>query len=327
MTGLSPIAPAAALSPTTSANEVRDWITLLKPRVLTLVVFTGWVGLLVAPGHLHPVLAATAILCITVAAGAAGAINMWFDRDIDALMRRTANRPIPAGRIAPGEALAFGVALASLSVLVMGLATNLAAAVVLALSIGFYVFIYTMWLKRRTPQNIVIGGAAGAFPPVIGWAAVTGSIDLMPLLMFAIIFFWTPPHFWALSLYASGDYERAGVPMLPVVAGARETRRQILYYTLLLVPITLVPWALGETGPVYGGAALLLGLGFIYYVVRVMTDRQDPTGVSLTRDAPARAAFRYSILYLFALFGVLAVDHLAAGYLPSLMNMVWHGPL
>jgi protoheme IX farnesyltransferase len=199
--------------------------------------------------------------------------------------------------------------------------------VVLALSIGFYVFIYTMWLKRRTPQNIVIGGAAGAFPPVIGWAAVTGSIDLMPLLMFAIIFFWTPPHFWALSLYASGDYERAGVPMLPVVAGARETRRQILYYTLLLVPITLVPWALGETGPVYGVVALLLGLGFIYYVVRVMTDRQDPTGVSLTRDAPARAAFRYSILYLFALFGVLAVDHLAAGYLPSLMNMVWHGPL
>jgi protoheme IX farnesyltransferase len=327
MTGLSPIAPAAALSPTTSANEVRDWITLLKPRVLTLVVFTGWVGLLVAPGHLHPVLAATAILCITVAAGAAGAINMWFDRDIDALMRRTANRPIPAGRIAPGEALAFGVALASLSVLVMGLATNLAAAVVLALSIGFYVFIYTMWLKRRTPQNIVIGGAAGAFPPVIGWAAVTGSIDLMPLLMFAIIFFWTPPHFWALSLYASGDYERAGVPMLPVVAGARETRRQILYYTLLLVPITLVPWTLGETGPVYGVAALLLGLGFIYYVVRVMTDRQDLTGVSLTRDAPARAAFRYSILYLFALFGVLAVDHLAAGYLPSLTNMVWHGPL
>jgi protoheme IX farnesyltransferase len=327
MTGLSPIAPAAALSPTTSANEVRDWITLLKPRVLTLVVFTGWVGLLVAPGHLHPVLAATAILCITVAAGAAGAINMWFDRDIDALMRRTANRPIPAGRIAPGEALAFGVALASLSVLVMGLATNLAAAVVLALSIGFYVFIYTMWLKRRTPQNIVIGGAAGAFPPVIGWAAVTGSIDLMPLLMFAIIFFWTPPHFWALSLYASGDYERAGVPMLPVVAGARETRRQILYYTLLLVPITLVPWTLGETGPVYGVAALLLGLGFVYYVVRVMTDRQDLTGVSLTRDAPARAAFRYSILYLFALFGVLAVDHLAAGYLPSLTNMVWHGPL
>jgi protoheme IX farnesyltransferase len=184
-----------------------------------------------------------------------------------------------------------------------------------------------MWLKRRTPQNIVIGGAAGAFPPVIGWAAVTGSIDLMPLLMFAIIFFWTPPHFWALSLYASGDYERAGVPMLPVVAGARETRRQILYYTLLLVPITLVPWALGETGPVYGVAALLLGLGFIYYVVRVMTDRQDPTGVSLTRDAPARAAFRYSILYLFALFGVLAIDHLAAGYLPSLTNMVWHGPL
>ena len=300
--------PADALL--ASGGEVRDWISLLKPRVLSLVVFTGWIGLLLAPGHLHPVLAVTAMICITVAAGAAGAINMWYDRDIDALMRRTANRPIPAGRLDQREVLAFGVALAAASVLVMGLATNVAAATVLALSIAFYVFVYTMWLKRRTPQNIVIGGAAGAFPPVIGWAAVTGSIDVMPLLLFAIVFFWTPPHFWALSLYASADYERAGVPMLPVVAGARETRRQILLYTLFLVPLTLAPWALGYAGRIYGLAALLLGLGFLAYVVRVVWDAQDETGVSLTRDAPARAAFRYSIIYLFALFAALAFDHL-----------------
>src|SRR5271166_6801976 len=222
---------------TTRAAELGDWIALLKPRVLTLVVFTGLIGLLVAPGHLHPVLAFTAVLCIAVAAGACGAINMWYDRDIDALMRRTRNRPIPGGRIAPGEALGFGVTLAVAAVIVMGLAINLAAASVLALSIGFYVFVYTMWLKRRTPQNIVIGGAAGAFPPVIGWMAVTGSMDLLPLLLFAIVFFWTPPHFWSLSLWAHADYRRAGVPMLPVVAGARETRRQIFLYALVLVPV------------------------------------------------------------------------------------------
>ncbi len=236
---------AATLRPDSS---VGDWVTLLKPRVLTLVVFTGLIGLLVAPGHLHPVLAVTAVLCITVAAGAAGVINMWYDRDIDAIMRRTQRRPIPCGRIAPEDALAFGVTLAVASVIVMYLATNLAAATVLALSIAFYVFVYTVWLKRRTPQNIVIGGAAGAFPPVIGWAAVTGSVDLVPLLMFAIIFFWTPPHFWSLSLFASGDYARAGVPMLPVVAGAKETRRQIVIYTLLLVPVSLLPWASGFPG-------------------------------------------------------------------------------
>ena len=224
-------------------SSVGDWVSLLKPRVLTLVVFTGLIGLLIAPGHLHPVLAVTAVLCITVAAGAAGVINMWYDRDIDAIMRRTQRRPIPAGRIAPDEALAFGITLAGASVIVMYLATNLAAAFVLALSIAFYVFVYTIWLKRRTPQNIVIGGAAGAFPPVIGWAAVTGSVDLVPLLLFATIFFWTPPHFWSLSLFASGDYARAGIPMLPVVAGAKETRRQIVLYTLLLVPVSLLPWA------------------------------------------------------------------------------------
>ena len=290
--------------------ELRDWFALLKPRVMTLVVFTGLIGLLVAPGRLNPVLAFTAVLCIAVAAGACGAINMWYDRDIDALMHRTRNRPIPAGRIAPGEALGFGVTLAVAAVIIMGLAVNLAAASVLALSIAFYVFVYTMWLKRRTPQNIVIGGAAGAFPAVIGWAAVTGSVDLVPLILFAIVFFWTPPHFWSLALYANDDYRRANVPMLPVVSGAKETRRQILLYTLLLLPLSLAPWAVGFAGHVYAVTAAALGLGFLVCVWRVVRDAQDAVGVSLTRDAPARAAFRYSILYLFVLFAALAVDRL-----------------
>ncbi|HYZ64871.1 MAG TPA: heme o synthase [Acetobacteraceae bacterium] len=290
-------------------SDVRDWLALLKPRVVSLVVFTGLIGLLLAPGPLHPVLAFASVLCIAVAAGSAGAINMWYDRDIDALMRRTAKRPIPAGRIAPDAALGFGVVLAVASVLVMFLATNLAAAFVLALSILFYVFVYTIWLKRRTPQNIVIGGAAGAFPPVIGWASVTGGIDVMPLLLFAIVFFWTPPHFWALSLYASGDYARAGVPMLPVVAGARATRRQILLYTVVLVAVSLLPWALGYAGPVYGIAAIALGATFLIAAARVLLDAQEPDGRSLTRDAPARFAFKYSLLYLFVLFLALAADH------------------
>jgi protoheme IX farnesyltransferase len=302
--------PDASASLTQEA-ELSDWFALLKPRVMTLVVFTGLIGLLIAPGHLHPVLAFTAILCIAVAAGACGAINMWYDADIDALMRRTRNRPIPAGRILPGEALGFGVTLAVASVVMMGLAINLAAACILALSIGFYVFVYTIWLKRRTPQNIVIGGAAGAFPAVIGWAAVTGSVDLVPLILFAIVFFWTPPHFWSLALWANDDYRRANVPMLPVVAGAKETRRQIVLYSLLLVPLSLAPWAVGFSGPVYAIAAAILGAGFLLCVWRVARDRQDPTGVSLTNDAPARAAFKYSIIYLFVLFAALAVDRLA----------------
>jgi len=289
-------------------SEVRDWFALLKPRVMTLVVFSGLVGLLVAPGPIHPVLAATAILCIAVAAGASGAINMWYDRDIDAVMRRTSNRPIPAGRIKPEAALSFGVFLAVASVVIMGLATNLVAAAVLAGSIGFYVFIYTMWLKRRTPQNIVIGGAAGAFPPMIGWAAVTGHVSIEAVAMFAIVFFWTPPHFWALSLYASGDYQRAGVPMLPVVAGAKETRRQIWLYSLLLVPVTLVPVAIGMSGLAYGAAAVVLGAFFLHYMWRVKRDVQDEAGRSLSNDAPARAAFRFSIIYLFALLTALAAD-------------------
>jgi protoheme IX farnesyltransferase len=290
--------------------DYRDWIALLKPRVMTLVVFTGLIGLLVAPGHLNVVLAFTAILCITVAAGACGAINMWYDRDIDAIMRRTRNRPIPAGRIQPGPALGFGITLAAGSVLVMGLAVNIPAAAILALSICFYVFVYTMWLKRRTPQNIVIGGAAGAFPAVIGWAAVTGSVDVIPLVLFGIVFIWTPPHFWSLALWANDDYRRAGVPMLPVVAGAKETRRQILLYTLVLVPLTLAPVFMGFSGWVYGVTAGVLDAVFLLRVYGVMTDRQDATGVSLTGDAPAKRAFRYSVLYLFVLFGALAIDRL-----------------
>jgi len=304
----SPLSLPAAAS---QAAELSDWIALLKPRVMTLVVFTGLIGLLIAPGHLNVVLAFTAVLCIAVAAGACGAINMWYDRDIDAVMRRTRNRPIPAGRIEPGAALGFGVTLAIGSVILMGLAVNMAAASVLALSIAFYVFVYTVWLKRRTPQNIVIGGAAGAFPPVIGWASVTGTVDFLPLILFAIVFFWTPPHFWSLALFANADYQRAGVPMLPVVAGAKETRRQIVIYTLLLLPLSLAPWLAGFSGAIYGLAALVLGAGFLLSVWRVATDRQDTAGISLSNDAPARLAFKYSILYLFALFAALAVDRLA----------------
>ncbi len=302
-----PAASAAAAAPL--GAEWRDWVNLLKPRVVTLVVLTGIVGMMVAPGHLHPVLFFTAVMCIAVAAGAAGAINMWYDRDIDAVMNRTMRRPIPAGRVDPGEALAFGVVLSVASVVVMALATNVVAAGWLALSIAFYVFIYTMWLKRRTPQNIVIGGAAGAFPPVIGWAAVTGHVSAMPLVLFGIVFLWTPPHFWSLALYACKDYGRAGVPMLPVVAGARHTRLQILLYTLVLAPFSMLPWALGMAGPVYGLTAAALGAGFVFSAVLVWRDKQDAAGVSLTKDAPARAAFRYSLAYLALLFAAVAVDH------------------
>ncbi|WP_376099497.1 heme o synthase [Roseomonas sp. CCTCC AB2023176] len=290
-------------------SEVRDWIALLKPRVVTLVVLTGIVGMIVAPGQLNPVLAVVAVLCIAVAAGAAGAINMWYDRDIDARMRRTARRPIPAGRITPEAALFYGIALSGLSVMLMGLATNWAAAAWLAGSILFYVLIYTMWLKRRTPQNIVIGGAAGAFPPVIGWVAVTGGVDVLPLILFAIVFFWTPPHFWSLSLWAHGDYARVGVPMLPVVAGARETRRQIMLYTIVLFVIALLPWALGLAGAIYGVTALVAGLGFLFHAWRVLREEQDETGRSLLNDTAARKAFRFSLLHLAALFAALAVDY------------------
>ena len=290
----------------------RDWLSLLKPRVVTLVVLTGIVGMMVAPGHIHPVVAFTAVLCIAVAAGAAGAINMWYDRDIDAVMRRTSTRALPTGKIEPTEALTFGIVLSVASVMVMALATNIAAAAWLALSIAFYVFVYTMWLKRRTAQNIVIGGAAGAFPPIIGWAAVTGDVTAMPLLLFGIVFLWTPPHFWSLALYACKDYGRAGVPMLPVVAGSKHTRLQILLYTLVLAPFSVLPWVLGYAGPVYGLTAVALGLGFVLSAVLVWRDKQDAEGVSLTKDGPAKAAFRYSLAYLAILFAAVAVDHFVA---------------
>jgi len=256
------------------------------------------------------VLALTAILCITVAAGAAGAINMWYDRDIDAVMRRTQKRPIPSGRISADGALTYGVLLGAGSVALMGLATNWLAAGVLAGSILFYVVIYTMWLKRRTPQNIVIGGAAGAFPPLIGWVAVTGSVEALPLVLFAIIFMWTPPHFWTLSLWAHQDYQRAGVPMLPVVSGARETRRQVVIYTLLLVPLTLAPWWMGFNSWAYALAAALLGANFLRHAWAVWRDAQDAAGVSLTQDAPAKRCFKFSISYLFLLLGALVADRL-----------------
>src|SRR5712664_2916256 len=260
--------PTTAIAPYAGA-AVGDYVEILKPRVMSLVVFTGFVGLIVAPGHLRPVLAAIAVLCIAVAAGASGAINMWYDRDIDAVMRRTAMRPLPSGRMLPGEALGFGVVLAVGSVAVMGLAVNWVAAQLLALTIAFYVFVYTIWLKRRTPQNIVIGGAAGALPPLIGWAAVTGDVGWGAIALFAIIFFWTPPHFWALSLYKSDEYAAAGVPMLPVVAGARETKKQMLLYTLVLWPATLMPWLLGLAGPWYAAGAGALSLLFTGTAIRV----------------------------------------------------------
>jgi protoheme IX farnesyltransferase len=295
--------PSALLARYAGAT-VGDYLQILKPRVMSLVVFTGFVGLVLAPGHLHPVLAAVAVLCIAVGAGASGAINMWYDRDIDAVMRRTAMRPLPAGRMMPGEALGFGVVLGVGSVVVMGLAVNWAAAALLALTIAFYVFVYTIWLKRRTPQNIVIGGAAGALPPLIGWAAVTGDIGWGAAALFAIIFFWTPPHFWALSLYRAGEYAAAGVPMLPVVAGPRETRRQMLLYTLMLWPASLAPWLLGLAGPVYAVSVAALSLAFTGAAVRVWQDETDRS---------ARQMFGFSLLYLFLIFSLLLIGHIGGG--------------
>jgi len=299
VTELAEAAAPAIICRTTPGAAVADYVEILKPRVMSLVTFTGLVGLVVAPGHFHPVLAGVAVLCIAVGAGAAGAINMWYERDIDALMRRTAGRPLPAGRMMPGEALGFGGVLATGAVLVMGLAANWVAAELLALTIGFYVFVYTIWLKRRTPQNIVIGGAAGAFPPIIGWAAVTGDIGWGAIALFAIIFFWTPPHFWALSLYRSGDYATAGVPMLPVVAGPHQTKRQILFYTLVLWPVTAAPWLLGTAGGLYAAGAALLNAGFTGAAVQVCCDRSHRS---------ARRMFTLSLLYLLLIFSLLLID-------------------
>jgi len=280
-------------------GTVGDYIALLKPRVMSLVIFTAFVGYVLAPGALHPVFCPIAILAVAVGAGASGAINMWYDRDIDAVMARTKGRPIPAGRVNADEALAFGVVLSIGSVVVMGLAVNWLAAGLLALTIGYYVFFYTMWLKRRTPQNIVVGGAAGAFPPMIGWAAATGEVSIESLVLFAIIFMWTPPHFWALALYRSGDYRAAGVPMLPVVAGRAETRRQIVIYSVLLAPLGVAPWWLGFAGPFYGSVAAVLGGVFLLGAMRVWRDDQE---------RHCRQLFGFSILYLFAIFAMLLVD-------------------
>jgi protoheme IX farnesyltransferase len=300
--------PAAGAQPAApSLATVRDYLALLKPRVMSLVLLTAVAGMAVAPGTLHPALALVAVLCIAVGAGASGAINMWYDRDIDAVMARTCARPIPAGRVAPAEALAFGVILALFAVMMMGLALNLVAAGLLALTIAFYVFVYTMWLKRRTPQNIVIGGAAGAFPPMIGWAAVTGEVSVASIALFALVFFWTPPHFWALALFRKADYALAGVPMLPVVAGVRETKRQMLAYTILLLPLSLMPALLGIAGWLYAAGALVLGAEFVRHAVVVLRTPDGEIGSRAMRR-PAKRMFAFSILYLFALFVLIIVD-------------------
>jgi protoheme IX farnesyltransferase len=294
---------AIELSPRISEAEVGDYIALLKPRVMSLVVFTALVGLMIAPVHVHPVLAFTAILCIAVGAGASGALNMAYEGDIDALMTRTANRPIPRGRITQGEATAFGLTLAFFSVVTLGTLVNWVAGGLLAFTIFFYVVIYTIGLKRWTAQNIVIGGAAGALPPVVAWAAATGSLAVEPWLLFLIIFFWTPPHFWALALFRSDDYARAGVPMLPVVAGPDATRLQILLYTIVLVAIALAPWPLGYFDAVYGITSLVLGAGMLWLAVDVFRRREGTAASRATRKL-----FAFSILYLFALFAVLLAE-------------------
>jgi protoheme IX farnesyltransferase len=294
--------PAAAGFAISEAS-VGDYIALMKPRVMSLVVFTALVGLMVTPGHLHPVLGFAALLCITIGAGAAGALNMWYDADVDAVMARTSRRPIPAGRVLPREALAFGVTLAIGSIAVLGLVANWLAASLLAFTIFFYVVVYTMWLKRATPQNIVIGGAAGAFPPMIGWAAATGAIGLESVLLFLIIFFWTPPHFWALSLWRAEEYARAGIPMLPVVAGHAETRRQILLYSIVLAPVGASPWLLGYSGLLYGVTAIVAGAAMIGLSLQVTALGDEDEGIRA-----AKRLFGVSILYLFALFAALLID-------------------
>jgi protoheme IX farnesyltransferase len=303
------VAEARSANPQPSVATVGDYLALMKPRVMSLVVFTALVGLVTAPGSMHPVLAFTALLCIAVGAGAAGALNMWYDADIDAVMTRTALRPIPRRRIAPGEAAGFGITLAGFSVVTLGLLVSWPAAALLAFTIFFYVVIYTVWLKRRTPQNIVIGGAAGAFPPVIGWLAASGSVSLEPVLLFLVVFFWTPPHFWALSLLRADDYARANIPMLPVVSGPAETRRQILGYSILLLPVGAAPWLLGYAGLAYGAIALLAGAGMIALAWRVCRRTEGEAAT-----AAARHLFAYSILYLFVLFAALLIEA-AAGSL------------
>ena len=290
--------------------EWRDFFALTKPRVMSLVVFTGACGLLAAPGTIHPVIGFTAVLCIAMGAGGAGALNQWWEADIDARMKRTAARPLPQGKMDPVSARDFGFGLSAASVLLMGLAVNWLAAAFLALSIVYYAVIYTIWLKPRTPQNIVIGGAAGAFPPLIGWIAVTGEGTLMPILLFAIIFMWTPPHFWALALFVQTDYAKVGIPMMPVVAGEESTRRQILAYCALLLPLSAVPWWIGGTGPVYGISALALSAAFLALSLPVAFRRRAGEEDAMK---PEKRLFAYSVLYLFALFAMLVADHFIWG--------------
>ncbi len=287
-----------------------DYLALLKPRVMSLVVFTALVGLVVAPGTVNPIIATVAILAIAVGAGASGALNMWYDADIDAVMSRTAKRPIPSDRVTRGEALAFGMILSFLSVMTMGVLVNWLSAALLAFTIFFYAVVYTMWLKRSTPQNIVIGGAAGAFPPMIGWAAATNSIGFESLVLFLIIFLWTPPHFWALALFKSGDYELAGIPMLPNVAGERSTRRHIFGYALLVAPVGVLPFVLGFAGPVYGVVSAVLGALFIWYAWKVLCMPDSDR-----RMQPAKSLFRFSLIYLAAVFAVLLIESLAVNIL------------
>ena len=287
--------------------EWRDFFALTKPRVMSLVIFTGLCGLLAAPGSVNPVIGFTAILCIALGAGGAAALNQWWEADIDAGMKRTAARPLPAGRMMRTDARDFGIALSGLSVITMGLAVGWLAAAILALSIVYYAVLYTIWLKPRTPQNIVIGGGAGAFPPMIGWVAVTGEVTLMPILLFAIIFMWTPPHFWALALFVKSDYAEVGIPMMPVVRGDRSTRTQVFVYAVLLLPVAVMPWLIGGTGAIYGLTALALSLAFVALSVPVLTHRPNA-------GDPMRAEkrlFTYSILYLFAIFTALVVDRYA----------------
>jgi protoheme IX farnesyltransferase len=303
---------AIELGPRISEAEVGDYVVLLKPRVMSLVIFTALVGLVIAPVHVHPVLAITSLLCIAVGAGASGALNMALEGDIDALMSRTANRPIPRGRVTAPEAMAFGMTLAFFSVMTLGILVNWIAGSLLAFTIFFYVVIYTLWLKRWTAQNIVIGGAAGALPPVVAWVAATGSLSVEPLLLFLIIFFWTPPHFWALALFRSDDYARAGVPMLPVVAGPDATRLQILLYTIVLVAVAIAPWPLGYFDAVYGVTSLVLGAGMLALAVNVYRRRARAESLRATRKL-----FAFSILYLFALFATLALEVLVHTIAPS----------
>jgi protoheme IX farnesyltransferase len=289
-------------------TEWRDFFSLTKPRVMTLVIFTAICGVLAAPGSIHPVIAFTAILAIAMGAGGSAVLNMWWEADIDAGMKRTMNRPLPGGRMRREDARDFGIFLSAVSIVLMGLAVGWLAASLLLGAIIYYAVIYTIWLKPRTPQNIVIGGGAGAFPPLIGWVAVTGEITAMPILLFAIIFFWTPPHFWALALFVQTDYAKVGIPMLPVVAGEGPTRRQIMLYTLLLAPITVAPWAIGGTSWIYGSCAVVLSALFILLAWPVFARRR----AEVDAMTPEKTLFKFSIVYLFVLFAALVADRVAA---------------